>query len=155
MVRRDYHYTESGLPNVILANTPLHVCTQHGVQAVILRGIDRIHGDIRRALLDRKMPLTGPEIRFLRKYNRWSQAELAARLGVHKITVAKWETGALAVSVANQQRLRSESLSAGPEPPRLGQRWHRQRRRLYQNTPRLPFSLELPDKRCYQESYPA
>ncbi len=106
LVRRDYHYTESGLPNVTLVNTPLYVCTRHGVQAVILRGIDRIHGDIRRFLLDRRTPLTGPEIRFLRKYNRWTQAELATRLGVHKITVAKWESGALTVSVANQQRLR-------------------------------------------------
>jgi transcriptional regulator with XRE-family HTH domain len=76
------------------------------VQAVVLRGIDRIHGDIRRALLDRRTPLTGPEICFLRKYNRWPQAEMAARLGVHKITVAKWESGALTVSAANQQRLR-------------------------------------------------
>ncbi len=106
MARRDYRYTESGLPNVILRKAPVYVCPRHGVQAVVLQGIDRIHGDIRQALLERGAPLSGPEIRFLRKHNRWRQTELAERLGVHKITVAKWESGTFAVSPPNQQRLR-------------------------------------------------
>ena len=97
ITRQDYHYTESGLPNVILRKAPVYVCPRHGAQAVVLRGVDRIHGDIRRALMERGTPLSGPEIRFLRKYNRWRQAELAERLGVHKITIAKWESGTLAV----------------------------------------------------------
>ena len=105
LVRRKYQYRESGLPDVFLRKVPMYVCPRHGVQAVVLRGIDRLQGDIRYALLDRGRPFSGREVRFLRKYEGWRQSELAARLGVHKITVAKWETGATPVGTAYQQLL--------------------------------------------------
>ena len=94
LVRRKYQYREGGLPGVFLRKVPMYVCPRHGVRAVVLRGIDRLQGDIRYALLERGGPFSGREVRFLRKYEGWKQAELAGRLGVHKITVAKWESGA-------------------------------------------------------------
>ena len=94
LVRRKYQYMESGLLGVFLRKVPMYVCPRHWVRAVVLRGIDRLQGDIRYALLKRGGPFSGREVRFLRKYEGWKQAELAGRLGVHKITVAKWEGGA-------------------------------------------------------------
>ncbi len=104
-VRRDYSYPESGL-RVVLVGAPVYVCPQHGVQGVLLRNLPGIHAAISRALLHGPGPLGGPAIRFLRKHRGWSQAELARRLGVHEVTVAKWETEAAPVGPANQQRLR-------------------------------------------------
>ncbi len=105
LVRRKYQYRESGLPDVFLRKVPMYVCPRHGVQAVVLRGIGRLQGDIRYALLGRGGPFSGREVRFLRKYEGWKQSDLAARLGVHKITVAKWETGVEPVGAASQQLL--------------------------------------------------
>jgi len=110
---RDYHYTESGLDNVVLERAPVYVCLDHGVQAVALRNVQGIHGAIAAALLKLKRPLRGVEIRFLRKHHGWSQAELARRLGVTEVTVSRWETEAPAIGSANEQRLRL--LFADPE----------------------------------------
>ncbi len=104
-VRRDYPYPESGL-RIVLAGAPVYVCPQHGVQGVLLRNLPGIHAAIARAILHGPGPLAGPAIRFLRKHRGWSQAALARRLGVHEVTVAKWETEVAPVGPANQQRLR-------------------------------------------------
>lgn len=63
--RREYRYTESGLPNVVLEGAPVYICTEHGVQAVALGNVLAIHDAIARALLALKRPLRGEEIRFL------------------------------------------------------------------------------------------
>jgi putative zinc finger/helix-turn-helix YgiT family protein len=110
---RDYHYTESGLDNVVLEKAPVYVCPDHGVQAVALRNVQGIHGEIAAALIKLARPMRGVEIRFLRKHRGWSQAELACRLGVTEVTVSRWETEAPAIGSANQQRLRL--LFADPE----------------------------------------
>jgi DNA-binding transcriptional regulator YiaG len=104
-IREKYPYTDGGLTNVFLRNVPVYVCPRHGVQAVVLRGIDRILGDIKRHLLNRGAPFTQAEVRFLRKYEGWTQDELADRLGVHKITVAKWETGRVTIGPTHQRLL--------------------------------------------------
>jgi len=125
-VRRDYPYRESGLSNVVLVQAPVYVCSRHGVQAVALRNVLAIHAEIARALLSRKRPLRGAEIRFLRKHRGWSQRELARRLGVSEVTVSRWETETAPTGPANQQRL--HLLFTDPEafaalqltrPPRL------------------------------------
>lgn len=104
-IRRRYPYTDSGLTGVFLRTVPVYVCRRHGVQAVVLRGLDRIHGGIKWDLLNRGTPFTPAEVRFLRKYDDWTQDELADRLGVHKITVAKRETGRAPIGPAYQRLL--------------------------------------------------
>lgn len=102
---RDYRYTESGLQNIILPKAPVYVCPRHGIQAVALREVALLHADIAKAILDQRQPLRREQIRFLRKQRGWSQAELAQRLKVTKVTVSRWETGAAPTGPANQQRL--------------------------------------------------
>ncbi len=127
LVRRRYQYRESGLPGVFLRKVPMYVCSRHGVRAVVLRGIDRLQGDIRYALLRRGGLFSGRELRFLRKYEGWKQAELADRLGVHKITVAKWESGAGPVGAPYQQLLYRlfkgpKAFEASKPPARLSRK---------------------------------
>lgn len=105
-VRRDYAYAESGLDDVVLLDTPVYLCPRHGIQAVVLRNLAKLHEQIASGLLHRRRLLHGREVRFLRKHRGWSQGELAQRLGVHEVTVARWETGATPIGAANQQRLR-------------------------------------------------
>lgn len=104
-VRRDYPSKESGLANVELMRAPVYVCPRHGVQAVALHNVLAIDAEIAQALLSRKHPLRGTEIRFLRKHRGWSQAELARRLDVTEVTVSRWETETAPTGPANQQRL--------------------------------------------------
>ena len=136
--RKDYKYSESGLDDVVLVKAPVYVCPRHGVQAVALRNVAGLHAAIARALLHRRAPLRGPEIRFLRKHRRWSQEELARQLRVHPVSVARWETGATPVGAGTQQRLRllftdpeafaasavlPEQKNAPAVPPRLRVPW--------------------------------
>ena len=104
-IQRKYPYTDGGLTNVFLRAVPVYVCPRHGVQAVVLRGIERILGDIKWHLLNPGAPFTPEAVRFLRKYEGWTQDELAGRLGVHKITVAKWETGRVPIGPIHHRLL--------------------------------------------------
>jgi putative zinc finger/helix-turn-helix YgiT family protein len=117
--RQDYRYKESGLNNIILVDVPVYVCPRHGVQAVALGEVALLHQDIAQTILKQERPLRGAEIRFLRKYRGWSQKELAGRLGVHEVTVSKWETGATPIGTANQVVLRYVFTAPEAVPPRL------------------------------------
>ena len=85
-----------GMRSVIIENLPALVCVNRKCKAksVIIDGalIDRMHAAL---LLDvaSRSRICGEEVRFIRKALELSQAELADRLGVHRVTVARWETG--------------------------------------------------------------
>lgn len=121
-VHRDYVYAESGLRDVIVVGAPVYVCPRHGIQAVVLRNLAGLHEAIASAILHRRRLLRGAEVRFLRKERGWSQAVFAQRLGVHEVTVARWEAGVTPIGAANQQRLRllftdPEAFAASQVPP--------------------------------------
>jgi len=86
-----YHYTESGLRNVWLANG-YKVRNVGGQDAVAIHDVDQLHEQIGRALA-RKPYLTGTELRFLRKEMGLSQKRLADLLGTTEQTVSLWERG--------------------------------------------------------------
>src|SRR5574341_20350 len=92
--RKDYPYTESGLGNVVIAGAPVYTCPLHGVQALAVAGVHALHAQIARAILGQRSLLSGPEIRFLRKYRGWNQGDLAHVLGVTRVSVSNWERGA-------------------------------------------------------------
>src|SRR3546814_6244956 len=66
-----YHYTESGLRNVWLANG-YKIRNVGGEEAVAIHDVDELHRTIGRNLA-RKSRLTGAELRFLRKEMGLSQ----------------------------------------------------------------------------------
>lgn len=84
-----YHYTESGLRNVWLANG-YKVRNVGGEEAVAIHDADQLHQAIGRSLAQ-KPHLTGAELRFLRKEMGLSQKRLADMLGSTEQTVSLWE----------------------------------------------------------------
>jgi|SRR5208283_3419794 len=62
-----YHYVGSGLRNVYLVGITYYVCSQCGKQAAEIPAIKQLHAALGRALVSKSSPLTGLEVRFLRK----------------------------------------------------------------------------------------
>lgn len=85
-----YHYTESGLDNVWLANGYEFVDLPSGKHLKI-KDIDGLHREIGRKLTENKKNLTGKEIRFLRQEMLLSQTSLAKLLDITEQTVHRWE----------------------------------------------------------------
>jgi DNA-binding transcriptional regulator YiaG len=84
-----YHYTETGLQNVWLANGYNVRKTSDG-DAISIENADGLHRAIGRVLA-RKSHLTASEFRFLRKELDLSQHRAADLLGTSEQTVALWE----------------------------------------------------------------
>lgn len=85
-----YHYTESGLPHVWLANGFASHDTPYGA-AVVVENVEGLHRAIGLDLVHRKPHLSGSEFRFLRKELDLSQSALAAYFGNDAQSVALWE----------------------------------------------------------------
>ena len=85
-----YHYRESGLPNVYLVNGYREVKTAYG-RGVSIQDVEGLHMAIAHALVEEKSSLTGPEVRFIRKFLELTQTQLAAMLGVEEQSVRRWE----------------------------------------------------------------
>jgi DNA-binding transcriptional regulator YiaG len=88
-MKKGYHYTESGLPNVWLANGFTIRKSNYG-EGVSIHDVDGLHRAIARTLSN-KARLTGAEVRFLRKEMGLSQRGLGELLGVTEQAVALWE----------------------------------------------------------------
>jgi putative zinc finger/helix-turn-helix YgiT family protein len=73
------------------AGITLHKCRKCGELLPEIPSIKKLHAKIALELLYKEGPLTGEEIRFLRKEMRLKANELAALLGVHKVMVSRWE----------------------------------------------------------------
>ena len=88
-MKHGYHYTESGLTNVWLANGFTIRETKCG-EGVSIHDVDGLHRAIAQALAN-KPRLTGAQVRFLRKEMGMSQRGLGELLGVTDQSVALWE----------------------------------------------------------------
>lgn len=88
-MKKGFHYTESGLANVWLANGYTIRKTKYG-EGVSIQNSDGLHRALARALSN-KPRLTGTEVRFLRKEMGLSQRGLGELLGVSDQAVALWE----------------------------------------------------------------
>lgn len=88
-MKNAYHYTESGLTNVWLANGFTIRKTKYG-EGVSIHDVGGLHRAIAKALAN-KPRLTGAEVRFLREEMGLSQRGLGELLGVSDQAVALWE----------------------------------------------------------------
>jgi putative zinc finger/helix-turn-helix YgiT family protein len=89
----NYHYTESGLPNIVLAGVEIRSCAKCGEREVVIPRLEQLHRAIARIVIQLEAKLGAEQIRFLRKYLGWSQADLAAYMSIEPETVSRWETG--------------------------------------------------------------
>ena len=85
-----YHYRECGLPNVYLINGYREVKTPEG-SGIAIEDVEGLHMTIARDLVDAKPTLSGPEVRFIRKFLDLTQSGLADLLGVEDQSVRRWE----------------------------------------------------------------
>jgi DNA-binding transcriptional regulator YiaG len=85
----DYHYLESGLDNFWICRIEIYRC-ECGESAAIPQIIE-LHRTIAKCLLTQKSPLSGKEIRFLRKHMAMKAIDFAKHLGVDNATVSRWE----------------------------------------------------------------
>jgi putative transcriptional regulator len=85
-----YHYKESGLDNIYLANGFDWVDTPRG-RALWIDNVEGLHRAIGRTLINEKKSLTGREFRFLRHELNLTQQLVALMLDVDVQTVGRWE----------------------------------------------------------------
>jgi putative zinc finger/helix-turn-helix YgiT family protein len=80
-----------GMRSVKVRNVPALVCPQ--CKEVVLDGavLDALHEQLLLDVLS-SGHVSGEEVRFIRKALGLSQASFAKRLGVHRVSVARWET---------------------------------------------------------------
>jgi DNA-binding transcriptional regulator YiaG len=62
-----YHYVGSGLDNVYLSGVKYYLCQTCGMQSAEIPALKELFTAIARTIVQKSSPLTGPEVRFLRK----------------------------------------------------------------------------------------
>ena len=102
----NYRYKESGMDNVMLLDIPLYICNCGEKMPAIPR-ILNLHSLIAEEIIKNPKPLTGNEIRFLRKEMGLKANDFAAKLGVNKVTVSRWENDAELISTTGDKLVRS------------------------------------------------
>src|SRR5437868_4472421 len=86
-----------GMRSVVIKNVPAFVCSKCGDTLITGEVLDEVHKNLLFLVVTSEYVLSGEEVRFIRKALRLSQAEFADRLGVHRTTVTRWETGEVLV----------------------------------------------------------
>ncbi|MBI5190342.1 MAG: type II toxin-antitoxin system MqsA family antitoxin [Nitrospirae bacterium] len=109
---RDYHYTESGLDNIILKGVTVYECPECGDSLPELRGIERIHKEISYSLVRDENPLTGRGVRFIRKQMGLTEKDFAALLGVDPVSVSRWENSKSKIAATNDRLIRMVFVQA-------------------------------------------
>lgn len=92
-----YHFTESGVDNVYLENLKVEVCRKCKTTAPYLPRPRQLMETIGRAIALQPAPLTGEEVRFLRKQAGYKAREWAALVRVDAATQSRWESGEQAI----------------------------------------------------------
>ncbi|WP_175649497.1 helix-turn-helix domain-containing protein [Pseudomonas sp. Marseille-P9899] len=85
-----YEYTGCGLDGIYLKNGYKSVSNAYG-DGVVIENLEGLHRAIAGDILCQKTPMSGHQLRFLRKEQDLVQEELAALLRVDVQTVANWE----------------------------------------------------------------
>ena len=85
-----YHYSDSGLDNVVLESGYREIDTPYG-SGISIENLDALHLAIGKWLLNVPKQLNGAEFRFLRHELDLSQARLARLLGEKEQNIGRWE----------------------------------------------------------------
>ena len=116
----EYHYTESGLPNVWLLGIEVFEC-DCGERFAFIPCIQELHKLIARDLLTQENSLSGPEIRFLRKTMGLKAKDFAALIGVKNVTISRWEREEIAPPETTDRLIRL-FYAANMNLPRIAQK---------------------------------
>ena len=115
-----YHYTECGLENAWLKNGYRTVETPYGA-ATSIADADGLNQAIALSLIEKKGPLDGKELRFLRLALELTQLQLGALLGAKEQTISLWERKGSITPTADMmvRLLTAEKLEVQPQPHRM------------------------------------
>ena len=86
-----YHFVDSGLPNVYLVGIKYRVCESCSMQSADIPAVRQLLEVIARTVVESESPLTGAEIRFLRKRLGKKSTEFGRIIGVTQEQVSRWE----------------------------------------------------------------
>ena len=108
-----YRFRESGLDTVVLKGVEIVRCPACGDESPIIANLDGLLRTLALAIVTSKLPLTGPEVRYLRKYLGMSGDQFARMLHTDKSTLSKWETGAVNIGSKSDLLIRAVALHLG------------------------------------------
>jgi DNA-binding transcriptional regulator YiaG len=89
-----YHYLGAGLPNVYLVGVKYTVDGETGDAAVGVPRLPELLEALATALVEKRAPLTGDELRFLRKRLKMASKDFAPVVGVTAEQYSRLENGA-------------------------------------------------------------
>lgn len=101
-----HRFTASGLDNVWLTSVPFAVCETCGERTMRLPDPVGIMKCIGEEVITTPGPLSGKEIRFLRKSLFLKSGEFADLIGVTRATVSRWENGETSPDTPNDRLIR-------------------------------------------------
>jgi DNA-binding transcriptional regulator YiaG len=89
-----YHYTMSGLKHVFLAGITIRRCIHCATESAVIPRIAELHKVIAESIAEQPEPLTGEQLRYLRKYAGFSSKRFAALLEFSVSHLSRFENGA-------------------------------------------------------------
>ena len=104
--KKTYHYKECGLDNIYLDNIDVCSCQKCGEEEVCIPNIPDLHRLIGKRLVMQKQPLSGKEVRFLRKHSGLAAKRLAEIIAVDGATLSRWENENQPISPQNDRLIR-------------------------------------------------
>jgi DNA-binding transcriptional regulator YiaG len=104
---RPYSYVPTAGVRVPLIGITVHECRRCRAPWPVLPRIEALHRAIAAELVDKPGPLTGPELRYLRKFAGFTGQAFARRLKVSNAHLSRVEHGTLALGESAEQLARA------------------------------------------------
>src|ERR1700737_4542350 len=111
----NYLFRESGLSNVVLKGIEIVKCDECGNQDPVIPRLSEVINVLASATVRKPRPLTGEDIRFLRKQMDMTGETFSQFLGIDKTTLSKWENNQIPVGANSDRLIRAVVLGLGPE----------------------------------------
>lgn len=111
--RKDYHFTASGLDNVVLKKIDVLVCDACKTETPRIPRFNDLMSTIALAIIAQPYKLEGQEVRFLRKFLELTGEKFAKILNIDKSHLSRVENGSLPVSDMADRLIRLVSLGLG------------------------------------------
>lgn len=150
--RGTYRFRESGLDNVVLKGIEIIKCPACGNEDPIIPNLDGLLRVLAVAIVTNTFPLTGTEVRYIRKYLGMSGEQFARILHTDKSTLSKWETGAISIGSKSDLLIRSVALNLGRGLRDEGERVTRNFVNIDEESTAPPKRIEV-DSRTLEYAY--
>jgi len=105
---------DAALPGVILIGVAVYRCPSCGYFEVELPHVEALHRAMAMQWVRQSTRLSGPQVRFLRKWLGWSGQDFARHMGVSAETVSRWENDREPIGGTSDRLLRMMVLFGTP-----------------------------------------